>query len=168
MVVSGQFREDLWFRLNVFPIMIPPLRQRKQDIPALVHHFIELKSVDLKLAVRPKVAPGALDRLMDYNWPGNVRELQNVVERALIQHRGGALMFDTLTAQQQGREMLERGEQDRTILPLDQMISRHIRRALELSGGKINGTGGAAELLAVHPNTLRNRMQKLGIPYRRK
>jgi transcriptional regulator with PAS, ATPase and Fis domain len=169
MVASGQFREDLWFRLNVFPIMIPPLRQRKGDIPALVHHFIEQKSVDLKLDVRPKLAPGALDRLMDYNWPGNVRELQNLVERALIQHRGGALVFDTLSVPQlqQGREMLQTGEQDLSLLTLDAMTSRHIRRALELSGGKINGAGGAAELLAVHPNTLRARMEKLSIPYKR-
>jgi transcriptional regulator with GAF, ATPase, and Fis domain len=169
MVASGQFREDLWFRLNVFPIMIPPLRQRKEDIAALVHHFIEQKSVDLKLDVRPKLAPGSLDRLMDYNWPGNVRELQNLVERALIQHRGGALVFDMLSVPQlQGREVLETGEQDRTILPLAEMNSRHIRRALELSGGKINGAGGAAELLAVHPNTLRTRMEKLGIPYKKR
>jgi transcriptional regulator with GAF, ATPase, and Fis domain len=170
MVASGEFREDLWFRLNVFPIMIPPLRQRKEDIPALVHHFIEQKSVDLKLGVRPKLAPGSLDRLKDYNWPGNVRELQNLVERALIQHRGGALVFDTLSVPQlqQGREMLETGEQDPTLLTLDAMTSRHIRRALELSSGKINGPGGAAELLAVHPNTLRTRMEKLGVPYKRR
>jgi hydrogenase-4 transcriptional activator len=169
MVASGEFREDLWFRLNVFPIMIPPLRQRKEDIPALVHHFIEQKSVDIKLDARPKLAPGSLDRLMDYNWPGNVRELQNLVERALIQHRGGALVFDTLSVpQQQGREMLETGEHDLTLLTLDAMTSRHIGRALELSGGKINGPGGAAELLAVHPNTLRTRMEKLGVPYKRR
>jgi DNA-binding NtrC family response regulator len=168
MVASGQFREDLWFRLNVFPIMIPPLRQRKGDIPALAHHFIEQKSVDLKLDVRPKLAPGSLDRLMDYNWPGNVRELQNLVERALIQHRGGVLVFDTLSVPQlQGRERLGTGEQDLTLLTLDAMTSRHIQRALELSGGKINGAGGAAELLAVHPNTLRARMEKLSIPYKR-
>jgi transcriptional regulator with PAS, ATPase and Fis domain len=135
----------------------------------LAHHFIEQKSVDLKLDVRPKLAPGSLDRLMDYNWPGNVRELQNLIERALIQHRGGALVFDTLSVPQlqQGRERLETGEQDLTLLTLDAMTSRHIRRALELSGGKINGAGGAAELLAVHPNTLRTRMEKLGIPYKR-
>jgi DNA-binding NtrC family response regulator len=105
---------------------------------------------------------------MDYNWPGNVRELQNLVERALIQHRGGVLVFDTLSVPQlQGRERLGTGEQDLTLLTLDAMTSRHIQRALELSGGKINGAGGAAELLAVHPNTLRARMEKLSIPYKR-
>jgi len=169
MVASGQFREDLWFRLNVFPIMIPPLRQRKEDIPALVYHFIEKKSVELKLGVTPKLAPGVLDRLRDYDWPGNVRELQNLVERALIQHGGGPLTFAKLSVpQQQEHEMLGAGGEDRTVLPLAEMNSRYIRRALELSGGKINGPGGAAELLAVHPNTLRKRMEKLGIPYKRR
>ena len=96
MIASGRFREDLWFRLNVFPIMIPPLRQRREDIPALVHHFIDRKSMELKLTERPVLAPGAIDRLMAYDWPGNVRELENMVERALIQHRGGVLSFETL------------------------------------------------------------------------
>jgi transcriptional regulator with GAF, ATPase, and Fis domain len=169
MVNSGRFREDLWFRLNVFPIRIPPLRQRKEDIPALVHHFIEKKSVELKLGVRPKLGPGALDQLRDYDWPGNVRELQNVVERALIQHGGGTLAFAELSLpRQQAHEMVGAEEQDRAILPLDEINSRYIRRVLELSNGKINGPGGAAELLAVHPNTLRKKMEKLGIPYKRK
>jgi DNA-binding NtrC family response regulator len=135
----------------------------------LVHHFIEKKSVGLKLGVTPKFAPGALDRLRNFDWPGNVRELQNLVERALIQHGGGALTFTKLSVpQQQGHEMFGTGEQDRTMLPLAEMNSRHIRRALELSGGKINGPGGAAELLAVHPNTLRKKMEKLGIPYKKR
>ena len=88
MIASGRFREDLWFRLNVFPIMIPPLRQRKEDIPALAHYFIDRKSLVLKLAERPVLAPGAIDRLIAYDWPGNVRELENMIERALIQRRG--------------------------------------------------------------------------------
>ena len=96
MIASGRFREDLWFRLNVFPIMIPPLRQRREDIPALVHHFIDRKSMELKLTERPVLAPGAIDRLIAYDWPGNVRELENMIERALIQHRGGVLSFETL------------------------------------------------------------------------
>jgi len=99
MIASGRFREDLWFRLNVFPIMIPPLRQRREDIPALVHHLIERKSKELKLTGRPVLAPGAIDRLMAHEWPGNVRELENMIERSLIQHRGaGALSFETLFA----------------------------------------------------------------------
>jgi DNA-binding NtrC family response regulator len=84
MITSGRFREDLWFRLNVFPITIPPLRQRREDIPALVHHFIDRKSVVLKLAERPVLAPGAIDRLIAYDWPGNVRELENELRRVFI------------------------------------------------------------------------------------
>src|SRR5512136_2879197 len=99
MIASGRFREDLWFRLNVFPIMIPPLRQRKEDIPALVHHFIDRKSVELKLTEKTALAPGAVDRLIAYDWPGNVRELENIIERALIQHQGGMLSFETLLSQ---------------------------------------------------------------------
>jgi transcriptional regulator with GAF, ATPase, and Fis domain len=90
MVGSGQFREDLWFRLNVFPIMIPPLRQRKGDIPSLVHHFIHRKAIELKFREIPKLATDAIDRLLTYDWPGNVRELENAIERALIRHHVGA------------------------------------------------------------------------------
>lgn len=84
MVKEKQFREDLWFRLNVSPIRIPSLRERRQDIPALVHHFVKRKSLELKLPNTPALARGAIDRLMAYDWPGNVRELENLVERALI------------------------------------------------------------------------------------
>ena len=90
MITSRRFREDLWFRLNVFPIMIPPLRQRKEDIPELVHYFLERKSMELKLRERPMIPAGVIDRLISYDWPGNVRELGNMIERALIQHRGGS------------------------------------------------------------------------------
>ena len=85
MVSKNEFREDLWFRLNVFPITIPPLRERKEDIHALVQHFAERKSKELKFHTVPTLATGAIDRLKSYHWPGNVRELENVVERALIQ-----------------------------------------------------------------------------------
>jgi transcriptional regulator with PAS, ATPase and Fis domain len=85
MVSAGEFREDLWFRLNVFPIMIPPLRQRIDDIPALVHHFMERKARALKIWEVPTVPQEEIERLQAHHWPGNVRELENVVERALIQ-----------------------------------------------------------------------------------
>jgi transcriptional regulator with PAS, ATPase and Fis domain len=85
MVRAGEFREDLWFRLNVFPIMIPPLRQRIDDIPALVHHFMERKARALKIWEVPTVPQEEIERLQAHHWPGNVRELENVVERALIQ-----------------------------------------------------------------------------------
>jgi transcriptional regulator with GAF, ATPase, and Fis domain len=170
MVASGRFREDLWFRLNVFPIMIPPLRQRREDIPALVHHFIDRKSKELKLTERPVLAPGAIDRLMAYDWPGNVRELGNLIERALIQSRGDMLSFETLSAQQVlvGHDETRDAARNRTVLSLDEINAQHIRQGLEMAGGKINGPGGAAQILGLHPNTLRARMNKLGIPYGRK
>jgi hydrogenase-4 transcriptional activator len=170
MIASGRFREDLWFRLNVFPITIPPLRQRREDIPALVHHFIERKSTELKLSERPVLAPGAIDRLVAYDWPGNVRELENMIERSLIQHRGGVLSFETFLplSVSGGRELAKEGGQNPTLPSLDEINARHIRRALKMAGGKINGPGGAGQILGLHPNTLRKRMNKLGIPFGRK
>jgi transcriptional regulator with GAF, ATPase, and Fis domain len=171
MIASGRFREDLWFRLNVFPVMIPPLRQRREDIPSLVHHFIDRKSKELKLAERPVLAAGAIDRLMAYDWPGNVRELENMIERALIQsRRGGVLSFETLSVPQVpvGREVTRDAGRNRTVFSLDEINAQHIRQALEKAGGKINGPGGAAEILGLNPNTLRSRMNKLGIPFGRK
>ncbi len=96
MVQSGKFREDLWFRLNVFPILIPPLRLRTDDIPALTQHFIERKTKELKLSKTPELATGAINSLMACNWTGNVRELENIIERAIILHRGAPLRFDDL------------------------------------------------------------------------
>ena len=170
MIASGRFREDLWFRLNVFPITIPPLRQRRDDIPALVHHLIERKSKEIKLTERPALRPGAINKLMAYDWPGNVRELENLIERALIQSRGDMLSFETLLAPQVpvSREATLDAGRNRTVLSLDEINAQHIRQALETAGGKINGPGGAAQILGIHPNTLRNRMNKLGIPYGRK
>jgi len=170
MIASGQFREDLWFRLNVFPITIPPLRQRREDIPALVHHFIDRKSVELKLAERPVLAPGAIDRLIAYDWPGNVRELENMIERALIQHHGGVLSFETLLPRSVsgGREAVADVGRNRALPSLDEINARHIRQALKMAGGKINGPGGAGQILGLHPNTLRKRMNKLGIPFGRR
>ena len=151
--------------------MIPPLRQRREDIPSLVHHFIDRKSKELKLAERPVLATGAIDRLMAYDWPGNVRELENLIERALIQYRGGRpFSFETLSAPQVpvGGEVIRDVGRNRTVLSLKEINAQHIRQALEMAGGKINGPGGAAQILGLHPNTLRSRMNKLGIPFGRR
>jgi transcriptional regulator with GAF, ATPase, and Fis domain len=169
MIETGQFREDLWFRLNVFPIMIPPLRQRKEDIPEIVNHFIERKTRDLKLGIPPKLAPGAFHRLMSYNWPGNVRELENEVERTLIQHMGGLLTFENrVTTRQEKDETMKVAEKTSQVLSLDELNTLHIERVLDLAKGKISGPEGVAQLLGIHPNTLRKRMDKLGILYRRR
>ncbi len=171
MVRKGDFREDLWFRLNVFPIMIPPLRQRVEDIPALVNHFVEKKSRELKITKRPPLGHGALERLQEYSWPGNVRELENLVERALIlnQITGGQnpLAFEPFVGMQVTRKSDVVVKPNAAIRPLEEEMAAHIRRALNQSGGKVEGEKGAAKLLGLHPSTLRGRMRKLRIPYGR-
>jgi transcriptional regulator with GAF, ATPase, and Fis domain len=168
MVSENRFREDLWFRLNVFPIILPPLRQRKEDIPTLARHFIAQKSREMGIATPPVIAPGALDRLMHYNWPGNVREMENLVEREIIRNRGGQLMFDTLHAEAvvKGHPAQEAGG---AALPLklDEAMAMHISRVLKMAEGKVNGAGGAAEILGINANTLRGRMRKLGMRFGR-
>jgi transcriptional regulator with GAF, ATPase, and Fis domain len=166
MVKTRQFREDLWFRLNVFPVWIPPLRDRRSDIPALLQHFISLKSKELKLTSVPVISPGAIDLLMDYHWPGNVRELQNVVERALILNPSGPLTFDHMNLSDH-TEVTVSSQQPPLTENLDEVISQHIRSTLIKTGGKIHGSGGAAELLGINASTLRNRMNKLSIKYRK-
>ena len=170
MIADNLFREDLWFRLNVFPIFIPPLRQRKDDIPALTRHFVARKSIELGIITPPAIAPGALQRLMNYAWPGNVRELENLVERELIRHRGGQLLFDSLLPTDSNSEAPDplEGSNMNAPLKLDELMSLHISKVLKMTKGKIHGPGGAAELLGLEPNTLRARMDKLGIKYRRK
>lgn len=168
MINKKKFREDLWFRLNVFPILIPPLRLRIEDIPALVQHFIERKTKVLKLNDTPNLAMGAIDTLMAYGWPGNVRELENVIERAMILHRGDPLQFDDLGLSPVVPENVKARVQMGETLELDALIKHHIQRVLKLTGGKIHGPGGAGEVLGMNPDTLRYRMRKLSISFRKK
>ncbi len=164
MAAERRFREHLWFRLNVFPIILPPLRQRQEDVPALVRHFVALKSRELNIAVPPTIAPGAYERLMSYGWPGNVRELENLVERELIWHRSGPLRFDSLQPDDICRATVPIPEGPvGGPLNLDEAMCLHISKVLHMTRGKIHGPGGAAELLGINPNTLRGRMRHLGI-----
>lgn len=167
MVKENTFREDLWFRLNVFPLIIPPLRQRKEDIPSLTIHFICKKSREMGIKNLPAIAPGALESLMGYNWPGNVRELENLVERELIVHRDGMLTFESLhnIVQSRGDKVsnFEIPGINTNIWPIDDVVVAHIHRALRATNGKISGPGGVAELLRINPNTLIARMKKLKI-----
>ncbi len=171
MVRSGRFREDLWFRLNVFPIAIPPLRRRSEDIPALVIHFLERKCRELKIRNLPSPAPGVLDRLQAYDWPGNVRELENLVERELILHQitggEGLLRFETLSASAVADNRPTALRPSEEVLPLNQVIRSHMEKALRRSGGRVEGKHGAARMLGLHPSTLRARMRKLGISFGR-
>ena len=180
LVAEGLFRDDLYYRLRVYPIRIPPLRERRADIPALIEYFIERKARELGFQSIPALAAGAIDRLVKYDWPGNVREVANVVERALIQCDGKQLAFDDITATADketpvvsfesvpvpGDGVPYNGE-ELGHLRLDAVEARHIGHVMEMTGGKIEGKNGAASVLGMNPATLRYRMQKLGIPFGR-
>ncbi len=167
MLAEGTFREDLYFRLKVFPIVIPPLRDRLADIPILVQHFMQRKAREMGLKQIPTLAPHAIDRLMNYRWPGNVRELQNAVERALILSGGKPLDFGNFGEISQkrnpGMDIPDDGS-----LALDDVISRHIMRVLEMTGGQVGGRNGAAQLLRLNPSTFRQKMRRLHIPFGKK
>jgi len=170
MVADGRFREDLWYRINVFTIRLPPLRERTGDIAALAEHFAARAAQRFGL-VGLRVTPADVALLQRYDWPGNVRELSAVIERAAILGEGGRLAIERSlgVAAQPGSDVPARARatgadaDDGRFLTLDQAMARHIERALGRCGGRIDGPRGAAKLLAIHPNTLRSRMQKLGI-----
>jgi len=151
----------------VFPSTLPPLRQRREDIPALVNHLVEKKSKDLKTYPPPAVSLEEVERLKTYDWPGNIRELENLVERELIRMRGkgrvGRLTFEHLEVQERSKASSLEPEREGDLLTLDEAMSRQIRQALQRCNGKVSGPGGAAQLLGINPNTLRSRMRKLGL-----
>ncbi|TPV96723.1 MAG: AAA family ATPase [Myxococcales bacterium FL481] len=162
MVRNGTFREDLWYRLNVFPIRIPPLRLRREDIPSLVRSFVERKAREMNLAVVPHVTGADVERLKRYDWPGNVRELQNIVERALIVSSGDTLVFPELAATTATSGKVEQPHRD-GLKTLDEAVEAHLRAVLKKVRWQVAGAGGAAEVLGMNPSTLRFRMKKLGI-----
>ena len=126
------------------------------------------KSRKLKLPEPSPLAHGVIDRLVAYPWLGNVREMENVIERALIVSKGGPLTFDDLTGGKTNVTSFIPDDTQEIPLKLDEIVSRHISRVLEMAKGKIHGKGGAAEVLGINPSTLRNRMNRLRIPYGRK
>ncbi len=173
MVEDGRFREDLWYRLNVFPIQIPSLKDRVGDIPALAHHFIERLSERIRLAVSPKLTPGTLDRLKAYSWPGNVRELENVIERALILQPQGPLDIypsgkDMLIPAAVHANLSSNSSAIDTSRTLDEVTGDYTRAVLDSTEGRIHGPGGAAAILGLNANTLRYHMDKLAYPTERK
>lgn len=155
-VASGEFREDLFYRLNVFPIQMPPLRLRPGDIPLLVRHFVQKisKRLDKHIATIPS---STMDALMKWRWPGNVRELENFVERSVILSSGSVLRAP-LAELQSGLE--ESVVVDAT---LESAEREHILRVLRESGGVISGPRGAATKLGLKRTTLQSKMRKLGI-----
>ncbi len=167
MVRMNQFREDLWFRINVFPIRVLPLRERKGDIPSLVYYFINKKARELKLPVPPEPAHDAVERLMSYHWPGNVRELENLVEREMILNPKGPLDFNILEFQDGGYDQASLLTLPGRPVRLDEITARHIQNVLRMTHGVVHGAEGAAALLGINPSTLRSRMKKLGISYGR-
>jgi transcriptional regulator with GAF, ATPase, and Fis domain len=164
MVRQGAFREDLFFRLGVVPITVPPLRERAGDIPLLVNFFVEKISKRMGFPV-PRVTTGGMKRLCDYDWPGNVRELQNVVERGILLTEGQTLDFFDLGRHAPVRRF-GRTPDDR-FDTLEEVEREHIKLALARSGGKVEGRDGAAAILGINPSTLRHRMRKQNIPFGR-
>jgi transcriptional regulator with GAF, ATPase, and Fis domain len=157
LVERGLFRSDFYFRLNVFPIKVPALRERVEDIPALAGYFLEMfgkkfgKQFD-------RISKKELELLMSYHWPGNIRELRHVIERAVLLSRKGHLQFPPLDTSPSRID-----NKDKKILPFKEMQARHIIKALSRCRGKVTGKGGAAELLEIKPTTLNSMMLRLGI-----
>jgi transcriptional regulator with GAF, ATPase, and Fis domain len=153
MVADGTFREDLYYRLNVFPIRVPPLRERPEDIPTLVWAFIEEFSRTLGKRIE-SIAKEHLGALQRYPWPGNIRELRNTVERAVIVSTGPRLVIEPPAAKSP--------RAPRSLL-LQDVEREHIRTVLDKTGWRVRGDGGAADVLGLKPSTLEDRMAKLGL-----
>jgi formate hydrogenlyase transcriptional activator len=174
-VETGRFRADLFYRLNVFPIELPPLRQRREDIPQLAMFFVAQHNGRLGKRVE-NIAPETMARLVAYDWPGNIRELQNVIERAVVLSPGSVLEVandlpaesaavapDPIRLPRPASAPCSAGAAGGLAATLEEVERAHIVAALERSGGVIEGPRGAAVALKIHPNTLRSRMEKLGI-----
>jgi transcriptional regulator with GAF, ATPase, and Fis domain len=156
-VSEGRFRADLYYRLNVFPILIPPLRERLEDVPRLARHFAMLYASKMGKQVGP-LTPPLMDRLRAYGWPGNVRELQNVIERAVILSPKGRFELGELAGTSSAP-----GARPRSLEELDR---QHILAVLEETGWRVSGDRGAAKILGLRRTTLEARMKRLGIQRR--
>jgi transcriptional regulator with GAF, ATPase, and Fis domain len=164
---AGRFREDLYYRLNVFPIQIAPLRERKEDIPLLAQHLAHRSVKELRCP-KARLTRAGIVHLQSYDWPGNVRELQNVIERAVILARGGVLEFDLAVgrAPLAARPRRHGDAQSAEFLTEAEMRERereNLMAVLEKTGWKVRGPDGAAELLGVKATTLQSRMRAMGI-----
>ena len=164
-VGDGTFREDLFYRLSVFPVRVPSLRERREDIPELAQHFLAQAAAGAE-QTPPRIAEEALARLLAYDWPGNVRQLEHVLQRAVVLARGGSIGTEHLDGVPDlpvEHAAAPAGPGAPTILPLAEYERRYLVRVLEHTKGVIHGQKGAALLLGLKPTTLRSRMEKLGI-----
>lgn len=166
---AGRFREDLYYRLNVFPVQAAPLRERREDIPLLARYFVDLLGKELKCA-KPRLTEAGVAKLQDYDWPGNIRELRNVIERAMIVAQGKALEFNLPTTVIAPSFFDPRFESKETVEPeflTEPEIQRrerdNLRVVLNKTGWRIGGANGAAELLGLKPTTLISRIKKMGL-----
>ena len=162
-VERGNFREDLFYRLNVFPINVPPLRQRKEDIPLLAAYLLRLAAKKFKVD-EPRLSKANVLQLTNYDWPGNVRELQNIIERAVIISQKGKLKFDLPKSKTEKKGIPDLDWKEypkiRTFAQMRELDQENILHALKQAGGKVFGTDGAAQLLDTPPTTLVSRMKK--------
>lgn len=175
MVQNREFREDLWYRIAIFPVVLPPLRERREDIPALAEYLAERAA--RRFGLRPQEpTKEQIALLASYDWPGNVRELMTVMDRAAILGDGASLEVVKALGVEAGAMRLGRDPQsgrrgpsaeEHQIAPLDEAMKRHIESALAATAGRVEGPRGAAALLAINPHTLRARMRKLGIDWAR-
>jgi transcriptional regulator with GAF, ATPase, and Fis domain len=175
MVRENTFREDLWYRIAVFPILLPPLRDRSEDIPALARHFAERAAIRFGLApVLP--SDGDLSLLTTYDWPGNIRELGTVIDRAAILGNGHKLEVAAALGVSGPRPHSSKLLTSQAVAPvqsrsgavatLDEAMRLHIEAALRATHGRVEGPYGVAKLLDINPHTLRARMRRLGIDWR--
>ena len=162
---EGRFRPDLFYRLNVYPITVPPLRQRVEDIPLLVDHFVQFFNRKFGKQMQ-KISESDMAKLIRYPWPGNVRELRNIIERAMITSQGTKLSLQDMAGiftKQEDETQQSGHSEDKQILSLEEVERNHIQSILEAVGWRISGPKGAARLLKINPSTLRSRMEKLRI-----
>jgi len=157
-IAAGRFRLDLYYRINIFPILLPPLRERKEDIVALAKHFVNIYARKEKKEITG-VADHVIQAMINYNWPGNIRELENTIARAVLLTNGPVVNFLRLSGPNKATGAVTIGR----VKSLIDNERDHILLALEQCSWKIYGEGGAAELLELHPSTLNSRIKKLGI-----
>jgi transcriptional regulator with GAF, ATPase, and Fis domain len=162
-VAEGRFRLDLYYRLNVFPLHLPALRERREDIGILARHFVEVYSAKNGKNITG-LSSGAINSLLSYSWPGNIRELENLIERSVLLSKGTTIEEIPLPHDDTGTTDIGEGR----LRTIEENERAHIIRALKQCGGRIRGINGAAAVLGVPPTTLASKMQKLGIKRRHK